>query len=72
MMITYYLKKMNNKYSFIFDIVRTKFEEDYGVENYDIGDGRVGHVQARSILGNIYDHTKGSRKKTGKSKESRL
>jgi|TARA_B110000444_G_scaffold1153_1_gene1050 hypothetical protein len=58
--------------SFIFDIVRTKFEEDYGVENYDIGDGRVGHVQARSILGNIYDHTKGSRKKTGKSKESRL
>jgi hypothetical protein len=58
--------------SFIFDIVRTKFEEDYGIENYDIGDGRVGHVQARSILGNIYDHTKGSRKKTGKSKESRL
>lgn len=58
--------------SFIFDIVRTKFEEDYGVENYDIGDGRVGHVQARSILGKIYDHTKGARKKTGKSKESRL
>tara|TARA_R110002074_G_scaffold185788_2_gene351175 strand:+ start:6861 stop:7532 length:672 start_codon:yes stop_codon:yes gene_type:complete len=58
--------------SFIFDIVRTRLEENYGVENYDIGDGRVGHVQARSILGNIYDHTKGSRKKTGKSKESRL
>ena len=58
--------------SFIFDIVRTRLEENYGVENYDIGDGRVGHVQARSILGKIYDHTKGARKKTGKSKESRL
>ena len=58
--------------SFIFDIVRTRLEENYGVENYDIGDGRVGHVQSRSILGKVYDHTKGARKKTGKSKESRL
>jgi len=56
--------------SFIFDIVRTRLEENYGVENYDIGDGRVGHVQSRSILGKVYDHTKGDRKIKGRSKEN--
>lgn len=58
--------------SWIFDIVRQRFENEYGVINHDLGDGRVGHVQARSVLGNIYDHTKGARKILGKSKESRL
>jgi len=58
--------------SWIFDIVRQRFENEYGVLNHDLGDGRVGHVQARSVLGNIYDHTKGARKILGKSKESRL
>jgi len=58
--------------SWIFDVVRKRFEDKYGILNYDIGDGRVGHVQARSILGKIYDHTKGTRKIKGKSKESRL
>ena len=58
--------------SWIFDVVRKNLEEKYGVLNHSIGDGRVGHVQARSILGRLYDHTKGARKKTGKSKESSL
>jgi hypothetical protein len=58
--------------SWIFDVVRKRFEDKYGVINHDIGDGRVGHVQARSILGKVYDHTKGIRKIKGKSKESRL
>ena len=69
MMITYYLKKMNKSIRFY---VRKNLEEKYGVLNHSIGDGRVGHVQARSILGRVYDHTKGARKKTGKSKESSL
>ena len=58
--------------SWIFDVVRNRLEKRYGVKNYDIGDERVGHVQSRSILGKIYDHTKGNRKITGKSKESTL
>ena len=40
--------------------------------NIDIGDQQVGHVQARSILGTIYDHTKGKRKASGKSPEARV
>ena len=56
--------------SFIFDIVRNKMEREYDIENYDIGDGRLGHVQARSILGKVMDHTKGDRKIKGRSKEN--
>jgi len=59
--------------SFVWDYARKRFEEERGTMNNDIGDGRPGHVQARSILGTIYDHIKGpSRKKTLKSPESRL
>ncbi len=55
--------------SWVWDHVRKQFEKS-GVKNYDIGDGKRGHVQARSILGTIYDHTKGpSRKARGKSPE---
>ena len=56
--------------SYIWDIVRKQFEEK-GVINNDIGDGRVGHVQARSALGTIYDHVKGNKpKKRGYSEEN--
>ena len=54
--------------SWIWDVVRKRFEAD-GVKNYNIGDGQEGHVQARSVLGPIYDHTKGRRKLTGQSPE---
>ena len=58
--------------SFIWDLVRTRFETKYQIQNYDIGDKKAGHVQARSILGTIYDHTKGpKRKAAGKSAEFR-
>ena len=56
--------------SFIFDIVRNRMEREYNIENYNIGDGRLGHVQARSILGTVMDHTKGDRKIKGRSKEN--
>jgi hypothetical protein len=59
--------------SFIWDLIRKKFENDYQIKNNDIGDGKVGHVQARSVLGAYYDHTKGkTRKLTGKSPEARI
>jgi hypothetical protein len=71
---TDHIYKLNEQHdSFIWDYVRMKFENDKGITNYNIGDGRVGHVQARSILGTIYDHTKGpKRKQTGKSPEARV
>jgi|TARA_B100000035_G_C20941610_1_gene527801 hypothetical protein len=55
--------------SFIWDIVRKRFEANYGIKNHNLGDGKTGHVQARSILGSVYDHTKGRRKVSGKSPE---
>ena len=58
--------------SWIWDVVRLKFETQHGVQNYDIGDNQNGHVQARSILGPVYDHTKGLRKEKGKSPEARI
>jgi len=81
-----YFKEMKNMYnndliynereqhdSYIWDLVRKKFEQTNGTMNIDIGDKIVGHVQARSVLGTIYDHTKGpKRKAAGKSPESRL
>jgi hypothetical protein len=59
--------------SYIWDIVRKKFEKEKNTLNIDIGDKEVGHVQARSILGSLYDHTKGpTRKQMGKSPEARV
>jgi len=67
----YDLKEQHD--SFIWDYVRLRFEKDKDVKNHNIGDRKVGHVQARSILGTIYDHTKGpSRKQKGKSPEARV
>ena len=58
--------------SYIWDLVRKRFEKN-GVVNKDIGDGKVGHVQARSILGPVYDHIKGpKRKKLMRSPEARV
>ena len=57
--------------SWIWDVVRLRFEKQHFVKNFNIGDNQNGHVQARSILGPVYDHTKGLRKNTGKSPEAR-
>ena len=58
--------------SYIWDHVRKAFESN-SVKNHNIGDGKVGHVQARSILGPIYDHIKGpKRKKLMRSPEARV
>ena len=65
----YNLKEQHDSY--VWDYVRKEFE-NRGTKNYDIGDGKAGHVQARSILGTIYDHTKGERKIKGRSKEFRF
>jgi hypothetical protein len=65
----YNLKEQHD--SFIWDYVRKEFESK-GTKNNNLGDGRPGHVQARSILGEIYDHTKGPRKLKGRSPEARI
>ena len=63
----YNLKEQHDSY--VWDFVRKEFEKR-GTKNFDIGDGLKGHVQARSILGTVYDHTKGPRRKAaGKSAE---
>lgn len=81
-----YFKQMKNMYdndliynereqhdSYIWDLIRKKLEKEKGTMNKDIGDKKVGHVQARSILGTLYDHTKGpKRKSSGKSPEARV
>ena len=46
----YNLKEQHD--SFIWDYVRKEFEKR-GTKNFDIGDGKMGHVQARSILGTV-------------------
>lgn len=67
----YKLKEQHD--SFIWDYARIEFENTRGTKNHDIGDGKVGHVQARSVLGTIYDHIKGpKRKKLLKSPEARV
>jgi len=59
--------------SIIWDKVRVKYEEKRGTKNHNIGDDKVGHVQARGVLGDVYDHIKGpKRKKLLKSPESRV
>ena len=65
-------KEQQQHDSWIWDIVRKRFETKHGVENHNIGDNQNGHVQARSILGPVYDHTKGLRKQKGKSPEARI
>ena len=67
--LIYYEKEQHDSY--IWDVVRKRFEKR-GVKNYNIGDNKVGHVQSRSVLGSIYDHTKGQRKIKGKSPEARI
>lgn len=67
--------------SFVVDVIRKEFEKYYGVKNHNIGftdKGQMrkqkkynGHVQAWSILGDIYDHCKGSRKVNMKSPENK-
>mgnify|MGYP001409316140 FL=1 len=65
----YNLKEQHDSY--IWDYVRKEFE-NRGTRNFNIGDGKNGHVQARSILGPVYDHTKGNRKLKGRSPEARV
>ena len=81
-----YFKEMKNMYnndliynereyhdSYIWDLIRKKFELERRTMNIDIGDKKSGHVQARSILGTLYDHTKGPKRKAlGKSPEARV
>ena len=57
--------------SYIWDLVRKRFEKN-GVVNRDIGDGKVGHVQARSILGPVYDHIKGPKKEKTNEKSGEI
>ena len=65
----YNLKEQHDSY--VWDYVRKEFE-NRGTKNHNIGDGKPGHVQARSILGVVYDHTKGNRKLKGRSPEARV
>ena len=65
----YNLKEQHDSY--VWDYVRKEFEKR-GTKNFNIGDGKPGHVQARSILGTVYDHTKGNRKLKGRSPEARV
>ena len=52
------------------DAPKSKIE---GVKNNNIGDLKNGHVQARSILAQFYDHTKGpTRKNQGFSNENQM
>ena len=53
----------------VMDRTREKFEKERKMKTYNLGDGQSGHVQARSVLGKVYDHTKGKRKVTGRSPE---
>ena len=64
----YNLKEQHDSY--VWDYVRKEFE-NRSTRNHNIGDGKPGHVQARSILGVVYDHTKGNRKLKGRSGEAR-
>ena len=58
--------------SYIWDLVRIRFEKEHNTSNINIGDEAKGHVQARSVLGEIYDHVKGPKRKSqGFSAESK-
>ncbi len=59
--------------SYVWDYVRKRHEKEYETRNHNIGDNQKGHVQARSILGTVYDHTKGPKRKlAGRSPEARV
>ena len=59
--------------SYVWDHIRNRFEGKKNVKNLNIGDNKGGHVQARSILGPVYDHIKGpKRKKLLRSPERRF
>lgn len=49
--------------SFIWDLVRVKFEKKFNTKNKNIGDNKKGHVQRRSILSNYFHHNKSELKK---------
>src|SRR5210317_1699229 len=66
----YNLKEQHDSY--VWDYARKEFEMSRGTKNHNIGDGKAGHVQARSVLGEVYDHTKGPRKLKGRSSEARI
>ena len=57
--------------SYIWDIVRKRYEKK-GVANKNLGDGRGGHVQTRSILGPVYDHIKDRKEKINRSPEQNV
>ena len=59
--------------SYFSQVEKVKFELEKGVKNNNIGDHKKAHVQARSVLGMYYDHTKGpSRKNAGFSGENQM
>jgi hypothetical protein len=65
-------KEKEHHDSYIWDLVRIRFEKEYNTSNINIGDEADGHVQARSVLGQIYDHVKGpGRKLQGFSNENK-
>ena len=67
----YTLKEYHD--SFVWDHVRILFEGKRQVQNLNIGDKKNAHVQARSVLGKYYDHTKGpTRKSVGYSGENSM
>ena len=67
--LIYKLKQQHD--SWVWDHARVKMEKKFNIKNHNIGDDLLGHVQARSVLGAIYDHTKGPRKVEGRSPEAR-
>ena len=56
----YNLKEQHDSY--VWDYVR-KYEQKGVINKNNLGDGKGGHVQARSILGPVYDHIKGTKRK---------
>jgi len=67
----YTLKEHHDSY--VWDHVRITFEGKRRVKNLNIGDHKNAHVQARSVLGKYYDHTKGpTRKSVGYSGENQM
>jgi len=59
--------------SYVWDHVRILFEGKRQIQNLNIGDKKNAHVQARSVLGKYYDHTKGPiRKSVGYSGENSM
>jgi len=68
--LIYNLKQQHD--SWVWDYARTNLEKKYKVKNHNIGDDKRGHVQARSCLGQVYDHTKGNRKINGRSPEASI